>query len=80
VKGKGLKRLRSFVLELLIYTLLVIVYVLLVLNFMSGWLKNLYDQGKTRYAIICLLLIIGQGIVLETVTSVLLRFIRTKTE
>jgi hypothetical protein len=80
VEGKGLKRLRSFVLELLIYTLLVSVYVLVVLNFMSGWLKNLYDQGKTRYAIICLLLIIGQGVVLETLTSTLLRFIRTKTE
>ena len=80
MEGKGLKRLRSFVLELFIYTLLVIGYVLLVLTFMSGWLKNLYDQGKTRYAIICLLLIIGQGIVLEMVTSVLLRFIRTKTE
>ncbi|MEN3332738.1 MAG: hypothetical protein V7641_2103 [Blastocatellia bacterium] len=80
MKGKGLKRLRSFVLELSIYTLLVTAYVLLVLNFLSGWLKNLYDTGKTRYAIICLLLIIGQGIVLETVTSALLRFIRTKTE
>ena len=80
MEGKGLKRLRSFVLELFIYTLLVIGYVLLVLNYMSGWLKNLYDQSKTRYAIICLLLIIGQGIVLEMVTSVLLRFIRTKTE
>ena len=80
MKGKGLKRLRSFVLELSIYTLLVTAYVLLVLNFMSGWLKNLYDHGKTRYAIVCLLLIIGQGIVLETVTSVLLRFIRAKTE
>ena len=75
-----LKRLRSFVLEILVYGLLVVVYVLLVLNFLSGWLKYLYDQGKTRYAIICLLLIIGQGVVLETVTSVLLRVIRTKTE
>jgi hypothetical protein len=80
VEGKGLTRLRSFVLELFIYTLLISVYVLLVLNFLSGWLKNLYDQGKTRYAIICLLLIIGQGVVLEAVTSLLLRFIRTKTE
>lgn len=80
MEGKSLKRLRSFVLELLIYTLLVIVYVLVVLNFMSGWLKTLYDQGKTRYAVICLLLIIGQGVVLETITSALLRFIRTKTE
>lgn len=80
MEGKGLTRLRSFVLELFIYTLLISVYVLLVLNFLSGWLKNLYDQGKTRYAIICLLLIIGQGVALEAVTSLLLRFIRTKTE
>lgn len=76
----GLKRLRSFVVELLIYTMLVVVYVLVVLNFMSGWLKQLYDHGKTRYAVICLLLIIGQGVVLEIVTSGLLRLIRAKTE
>ena len=80
MEKQDLKRFRSFALELLVYTLLVSVYVLLALNFMSGWLKNLYDHGKTRYAIVCLLLIIGQGVVLETVTSALLRFIRTKTE
>jgi hypothetical protein len=80
VESKALNRLRSFVLELCVYALLVVVYVLLVLNFLSGWLKQTYDQGKTRYAIVCLLLIIGQGVVLETVTSLLLRFIRAKTE
>ena len=80
MEENGLKRLRSFILELLVYSLLVVVYVLLVLNFLSGWLKQLYDQGKTRYAFICLLLIIGQGVVLETVTSALLRVIRAKTE
>ena len=74
------KRLRSILLELFIYALLVSVYVLLVLNYMGGWLKAIYDQGKTRYAFVCLLLIIGQGVVLETVTSALLRIIRTKTE
>jgi len=80
VKRIAFKRLRSFALELSVYALLVIVYVLLVLNFLSAWLKQIYDHGKTRYAIICLLLIIGQGVVLETVTSLLLRIIRTKTE
>lgn len=80
MEDKRRHRLRSFILELLIYALLVSVYVLLVLNYMGGWLKDLYDHGKTRYAVICLLLIIGQGVVLETVTSALLRFIRTKTE
>jgi len=80
VEDKSRKRLRSFILELFVYALLVSVYVLIVLNFMGGWLKNLYDHGKTRYAIICLLLIIGQGVVLEAITSALLRFTRTKTE
>lgn len=80
MEDKSRKRLRSFILELFVYALLVSVYVLIVLNFMGGWLKNLYDHGKTRYAIICLLLIIGQGVVLEAITSALLRFTRTKTE
>ena len=78
--SQDFKRLRSFVLELLLYTVLVVVYVLVVLSFMGGWLKGLYDHGKLRYAVVCLLLIIGQGVVLETITSALLRFIRAKTE
>lgn len=80
MKRETLKRLRSFVLELFVYVLLVTLYVLLVLRFLSGWLKQTYDQGKTRYAVVCLLLIIGQGVVLEMLTSVLLRFMRAKTE
>ncbi|HJQ22342.1 MAG TPA: hypothetical protein VKA60_00410 [Blastocatellia bacterium] len=77
---EAFNRLRSFAIELSVYALLVVVYVLLVLNFLSGWLKQIYDHGKTRYAIVCLLLIIGQGVVLETVTSLLLRYVRAKTE
>jgi len=80
MKRETLKRLRSFVLELFVYALLVTLYVLLVPRFLSGWLKQIYDQGKTRYAVVCLLLIIGQGIVLEMLTSVLLRFMHAKTE
>jgi hypothetical protein len=73
-------RLKALVLELIIYGLLVTVYVLLVLRYLSDWLKHLYDHGKTRYAIICLLLIIGQGVALELVTGALLRLMRTKVE
>ena len=80
VKREAFNRFRSFAIELSVYALLVVVYVLLVLSFLSGWLKQIYDHGKTRYAIVCLLLIIGQGVVLETVTSLLLRLIRAKTE
>ena len=76
----GLTRHRAFLFELAVYAVLIAAYVLLVLNYMSGWLKHLYDHGKTRYAIVCLLLIIGQGILLEMVTSALLRLVRAKAE
>ena len=80
MEEKGLTRLKALAIELAIYGLLVTVYVLLVLRYLDGWLKHLYDGGKTRYAIICLLLIIGQGVVLEMVTGALLRLLRTKVE
>jgi hypothetical protein len=80
MEEKGSTRLKALAIELAIYGLLVTAYVLLVLRYLDGWLKHLYDNGKTRYAIICLLLIIGQGIVLEMVTGALLRLLRTKVE
>jgi hypothetical protein len=70
---------RSFVLELLVYGALVIIYVVFVITAMESWLHGLYDQSKTRYAVVALLLIIGQGVVLEMVTSFLLRLIRSRT-
>lgn len=80
VEEKSSSRLRALVFELIVYGLLVTVYVLLVLRYLDGWLKHLYDNGKTRYAIICLLLIIGQGVALEMITGALLRLMRTKAD
>jgi hypothetical protein len=59
------KRLRSFLLGLLIYALLVTACVLAVLNYLGGWLKNLYDHGKTRYAIVCLMTRGARGLALR---------------
>ena len=70
---------RSFLLELLVYSALIIVYVVFVIAALESRLHGLYDQSKTRYAVIALLLIIGQGVVLELVTSLLLRLIRSRT-
>jgi hypothetical protein len=69
---------RWFVLELLVYGALVIIYVVFVIAAMGSWLHGLYDQSKTIYAVVALLLIIGQGVVLEMVTSFLLRLIRSR--
>lgn len=70
--------LRDFLVELVVYALLVFVYFLLVLHFLGGWLKGMYDTSKLTYALVALGLMIGQGVALEILTSALLRFIRRR--
>jgi len=74
------KYLRSLLLELVVYTGLVTIYFLLVLHFLGGWLKYIFDENKLVYAIVALLLIIGQGVVLEMITTKLLRMVRSRIE
>jgi NADH:ubiquinone oxidoreductase subunit 6 (subunit J) len=80
VEEKPTHAVRSFLIELIVYAGLVIVYVLFVIALLGGWLYGLYEHHKIRYAFSALLLIIGQGVVLEMVTSFLLRLIRSHTE
>jgi hypothetical protein len=72
--------LRDFLIELVVYGLLVFAYFALVLHFLGGWLKGLYDTNKTTYAIAALGLMIGQGVLLEILTTALLRFVRGRTD
>ena len=72
--------IKSFGIELLVYAGLVAAYFFLVLHFMGGWLYRLYADERKTYAAVALLLVIGQGFVLEMVTRALLRFIRRKEE
>ena len=71
---------RSFLIELTVYAALVVLYVLFVIGLLTNWLHRMYEHSKTRYAFVALLLIVGQGVVLEVVTSMLLRLIRSRTE
>jgi hypothetical protein len=77
---KKQKFLRSFLLEIGLYSALVAVYFFLALHFLGVWLKDLFDANKLFYAIAALALIVGQGVMLETVTTWLLGFVRSKTE
>jgi hypothetical protein len=72
---------KSFFIELGVYTVLVLVYFFLVLNFLGGWLAKLF-KPETRhiYAIVALALMVGQGVVLEMLTTFLLGFIRRRSE
>ena len=64
----------SFLLELVVYAGLVTGYFFLVLHFLGGALRILYETNKTTYAVVALALIVGQGVLLEVLTSALLRF------
>ena len=69
---------RSFLVELVVYSILVVAYVLFVIGLLNTWLHGLYDNNKTIYAFVALLLIVSQGVVLETVTSLLMKLIRSR--
>jgi hypothetical protein len=70
------RTLRAFLVELLIYAVLVTAYFFAVLHFLGGWLVRLATEHIRTYAIIAILLIIGQAVVLEAITTGLLRFLR----
>lgn len=70
------RKLGVFVVELVVYAAFVIVYFFAVLHFLGGWLLQLETRHIHTYAVVALLLIIGQAVVLEMVTTGLLRFLR----
>ncbi|MGI9113779.1 MAG: hypothetical protein DLM52_05325 [Chthoniobacterales bacterium] len=75
-KNQMQRTLRAFALELVIYAALVTGYFFAVLHFLGGWLVDLETQHIRVYAIVAILLIIGQAVVLEAVTSGLMRLLR----
>jgi NADH:ubiquinone oxidoreductase subunit H len=80
MKKEAAATLRAFLIELAIYAVLVVAYFFLVLHFLGGWLHQLETHHRYTYAGVAILLIIGQAVVLESVTTLLLRMIRGRTE
>ena len=76
MKKQAAKSLRVFAIELAVYAVLVICYFFLVLNLLGNWLYYLEAQHRYIYAGVALLLIAGQAVVLDTVTTLLFRFLR----
>ena len=72
--------MKSFFLELLVYGVLVTAYFFAVLHFLGDWLAHVYASNKKVYAVAALTLIIMQGVVLEMVTTGLLRFFYRQTD
>src|SRR6266404_1313935 len=80
MKRETARTLRAFLIELALYALLVTAYFFLVLHFLGGWLYQLQAHHRYTYAGVAILLSIGQAVVLENVTSFLLRILRGRTE
>jgi len=80
MKKETAKTLRAFLIELAIYAVLVVAYFFLVLHFLGGWLHQLEAHHRYTYAGVAILLMIGQAVVLQNVTTLLLRLIRSRAE
>ena len=72
--------LRAFLFELAIYAVLVVGYFFLVLHLLGGWLYRMETSHRYFYAGLTILLMIGQAVVLEWLTTFLLRMIRGRSE
>jgi hypothetical protein len=69
-----LKRmLRNFAIEIVIYGALVILYYFLALRLLSSPLEHLFREYLPAYALVSLILITAQGVLLESLTSFLLK-------
>lgn len=72
--------LGEFSVELPVYALLVIVYVVCVLHFLRHWLFHLFTRDRNVYAVVSLGLMLGQGFLLDLCVRSLLGLIRGKQE
>lgn len=65
--------MRRLALELAIYTPLVTVYFFIVLRFLKEPLLQLFQETTGLYALVSILVIIGQGVLLMALTTWLIR-------
>jgi Kef-type K+ transport system membrane component KefB len=69
---------KTFFVELLLYAILLVVYFAFVLHYLGGWFKDLFDHDRTLFAVMALVIMIGQTVGLEVVSSSLIWLVRRK--
>lgn len=67
---------RNLIIELIVYGLLLVLYFFVVLQFLGDVLSELFLTQTIAYALLGLALIVAQGVLLEAVTSFLIRILR----
>lgn len=71
MKPKTRRLLRNLILEVIVYSLLLLVYFWAVLRFLGEPLNQLFHQNLVVYAGATLLLIVAQSVVLDFITTFL---------
>ena len=69
---------KTFFLELLLYAVLLVAYFVFVLHYLGGWFKELFDQDRDLFTVMALVVMIGQTVGLEIISSFLIWFLRGK--
>ncbi len=71
--GSYRRLILNFVIELLVYGLLVLAYFLIALRWLATPLVGLFQDRLTVYGVVSLALIVFQGVALEAITAFLVR-------
>jgi len=72
--------LKSFLVELVVYSVLVVGYFFLILHLLADWIDHIYEGDRRVHAAIALALIVGQGIALELLTAALFALIKPRVD
>lgn len=70
------KLIRNMLFEIIIYSILVFGYYLLVLRSMGDWLASIFNSNLILYALIGLGLIVVQAVVLDHLTSFIIKIFK----
>ena len=68
---------RNLLIEIVIYSALIFGYYLLVLRYLADWLMKIFNTNLVYYAIIGLGMIFIQAVLLDFITSYLMKLIKT---
>ena len=80
MKVETRRTLLAFGVELVVYTILVLIYFFLVLHLLGDSLARLEANSVALYAVVAVGLVLGQGVLLDWLTHALLRLIRRRAE
>ena len=72
IHSNRFRTIRVFLLELILYGLLVVAYFLLVLQLLGEPLAALFTENLQLYAVVCLGVIVAQAVLLDGVVTFLL--------